>query len=206
MKPFPLRGRLLDGLGWAGALASLAAYALNSLGALASHSLPYLLLNVLGCGLLIVYTYHKRAFANTTLNSVWLFVTLAALAKAFLASSLPRMEPVIDQLVAAYNSGDARRFADHFAPDAAVYEHPQQLTQAGREAIFSYYQGVFRQYPALRTTVLHRIVLGNRVIDHERVQRGPDQAPFEVLAIYEVHDGLIQRLDLVREARHVVPQ
>lgn len=200
-----LTGRLLDGLGWGGATASLSAYALNSLGALGSQSLPYLLLNVLGCGLLMLYTYHKRAFANTTLNSIWLLVTLAALAKSFTPSPTP-LESRVNQLVAAYNVGDARTFADQFAPDAAVYEHPQQLTQAGRKAVFSYYQGVFRQFPALRTTLLHRIVIGNRVMDHERVQRGPDQPPFEVLAIYELHDGLVQRLDFVREARHIAPR
>src|ERR1700693_170719 len=45
--------------------------------------------------------------------------------------------------------------------------------------------------PALHADILARIVLGNKVIDHERV-RGIRQDPIEALAIYEVSSDLIQ--------------
>lgn len=112
--------------------------------------------------------------------------------------------PTIDRLVDACNTHDARAFADQFADDARIYELPDILTQSNQEAIFEYYQHVFAQFPQNHTTVLHRIRIGKRVIDHERVQRSPDQEPFEVLTVYEVTDGLISRLDFIRDAQHVV--
>jgi len=42
--------------------------------------------------------------------------------------------------------------------------------------------------------------MGNRVMDHERIRRSPDAEPFEVLAIYELDETLIKRLDFVRQS------
>jgi hypothetical protein len=52
------------------------------------------------------------------------------------------------------------------------------------------YQARF-SVPALHADILARIVLGNKVIDHERV-RGVRQHPIEAVAIYEVSSDLIQ--------------
>ena len=65
--------------GWIGATTSLTAYSLNSHHLLQSSSFIYLLMNVVGCTLLIFYTYNKGAFANAVLNSIWLVVTLLAI-------------------------------------------------------------------------------------------------------------------------------
>lgn len=107
---------------------------------------------------------------------------------------------IIDQLVLAYNASNARAFADLFEEKVQVFEHPNILTQQSREEIFDYYVDLFAQFPQNRTEVLHRIVIGNRVIDHERVRRSPNAEPFEVLAIYEMGETLIQRLDFIRKS------
>lgn len=108
--------------------------------------------------------------------------------------------PVIDQLVEAYNAGDAVAFANLFSSNALVYEHPGRLTQQTRQEILAYYTQVFKTYPQNKTRVLYRVITGNRVIDHERVQRAADQQPFEVVTIYELDsEGLIQRLNFVRK-------
>jgi hypothetical protein len=108
--------------------------------------------------------------------------------------------PVIDQLVLAYNAGDAQAFSNLFSLNACVYEHPGQLTQKSRQELLAYYTNVFAAYPSNRTRVLYRVTTGNRVIDHERVLRSADHKPFEVISIYELdNDGLICRLDFVRK-------
>lgn len=106
---------------------------------------------------------------------------------------------VIDKLVDAYNSGNARGFADLFSVDVTVYEFPNALVQQSREEIYEFYDDLFSKFPENRTEVLHRIIIGNRVIDHERVRRANDAEPFEVLTIYELQDGEIKRLDFVRK-------
>jgi uncharacterized protein (TIGR02246 family) len=105
---------------------------------------------------------------------------------------------IINKLVDAYNALDARAFADFFTEDAICYEHPNEIAQNGREDIFAFYKGRFTEFPQNQTEVLHRIVLGNRIIDHERVHRSPDAEPFEAVAIYEMENGLIKRFDIVR--------
>lgn len=110
----------------------------------------------------------------------------------------------IDALVEAYNRHDAKAFSEFFAVNAQCFEHPNKLAQGSRQEIFDTYTEVFRRVPQNRTTVLHRIIIGNRVIDHERVQRAPDTVPFDAVAIYELRDGLIQRFDLVRDVPPLV--
>jgi hypothetical protein len=104
----------------------------------------------------------------------------------------------IDKLVDAYNSGNARAFADLFEENAIAYEHPNQIAQNGREEIYRRYVDVFAEFPQNNSEILHRIVIKNRIIDHECVSRSPQHEPFEVVAIYEMNNGLIKRFDIVR--------
>jgi hypothetical protein len=70
-------------IGWSGAAFSLLAYSLNSLNLLVSQSMEYLAMNVIGCFFLIIYTYSKKAYANSVLNTIWLFMTIVALIKIY---------------------------------------------------------------------------------------------------------------------------
>lgn len=106
---------------------------------------------------------------------------------------------IIDQLVEAYNWGDARAFANLFTLEVVVYEHPNRPTQQSREEIFRRYTEVFKQFPFNCTEVVHRIVIGDWVIDHEKVRRSPEREPFDVVAVYELQDGAIKRLDFIRK-------
>lgn len=104
---------------------------------------------------------------------------------------------VIEKLVAAYNAKNAQAFADCFADDAKIYEHPSFPAQASKNEILPYYEKLFAEFPDNRTEVLYRIEMGNRVVDHERVRRSPQDVPFEVLTIYEIKNNLIQRVDFI---------
>jgi hypothetical protein len=68
-------------IGWTGAAFSLSAYSLNSLAMISSQSLTYLLMNIIGCFFLIIYTFSKKAYANSVLNTIWLLMTVVALIK-----------------------------------------------------------------------------------------------------------------------------
>ena len=78
-----LRKNYIEFIGWTGAIFSLLAYSLNSLNFILSQSIEYLVMNVVGCFLLIIYTYRKKAYANSVLNSIWLFMTVVAMIKIF---------------------------------------------------------------------------------------------------------------------------
>ncbi|ALI99936.1 CBU_0592 family membrane protein [Rufibacter tibetensis] len=80
-----LQKYLREAIGWAGAFFSLTAFSLNSLNVISSQSMEYLLMNVIGCFLLILYGVSKKAYASWVLNSIWLLITAIALIKVFLA-------------------------------------------------------------------------------------------------------------------------
>jgi hypothetical protein len=44
----------------------------------------YLMMNIIGCFFLILYTFSKKAYANSVLNSIWLLMTVVALVKIYL--------------------------------------------------------------------------------------------------------------------------
>jgi hypothetical protein len=52
---------------------------------LSSNSLIFLSMNGVGCICLIYYTFHKGAFANATLNTVHLLITLLAISRRLLS-------------------------------------------------------------------------------------------------------------------------
>ena len=78
------RKNIIEVIGWSGALASLLAFGLNSLNVIGSQSMQYLVLNILGCSLLIVYAFSKKAHASWVLNSIWLLMTIIAVIKVCL--------------------------------------------------------------------------------------------------------------------------
>jgi len=59
----------------------------------------------------------------------------------------------------------------------------------GREQLAEVYRRRFSS-TGLHADILARMVLGNKVIDHERV-RGIQEHPIEAVAVYEVVSGLI---------------
>jgi hypothetical protein len=106
---------------------------------------------------------------------------------------------LIDQLVIAYNKHDARAFADCFSENAihGILHSPTQ--QCGREEIYLRYVQFFSEFPNNKTQIAHRIAFGDFVVDHEVVRRTPESGPINVIAIHEFKEGVLQRLDFIRE-------
>lgn len=72
---------LVNILGWSGSIMVIAAYGLNSYQRISSDSIVFLLLNLIGGILLIVYSAYLSAFANTFINVVWVLIAIPALWK-----------------------------------------------------------------------------------------------------------------------------
>ncbi len=98
----------------------------------------------------------------------------------------------------AYNAQDLDAFCSFFADDIVVADLNGAENLHGMEAYRARYAGVFGQHPENRVELLGRLAVRNVVVDHEKVMRSPDAAPFEVLAIYTLRDGKIARVDFVK--------
>lgn len=75
----------------------------------------------------------------------------------------------------------------------------QKITLTGKDNCKAFYQTLFEQSPQLHSTILSRMVLGNKVIDHERiVGRNGAAAPVELILIYEVEHNKITKINVIR--------
>jgi hypothetical protein len=98
----------------------------------------------------------------------------------------------------AYNAQDLDAHCSYFADDVVVADLNDAVSLQGGAAYRERYAGVFAQFPQNRAELVNRIVIGDTVIDHERVSRGPEGPVFEVAAIYSIRDGKIARVDFVK--------
>lgn len=71
--------KLIEIMGWIGAIEVLLAYGLISLNKVESKSLFFQLLNLTGGLLLIVYTLHLKSYASAFVNIVWVLVAVVSI-------------------------------------------------------------------------------------------------------------------------------
>ena len=103
-------------------------------------------------------------------------------------------ESVVQRQLEAYNARDLERFLAEYSPDVRVYRPPAaEPAIVGREALAAFYSTQRFNCAGLHATLVNRIVLGNKVIDHERIS-GVFEHDFEVAVVYEVAGGVIRNM------------
>lgn len=107
----------------------------------------------------------------------------------------PAEAPVQRQLD-AYNDHDLGRFVAEYTDDIEVFRPPAtEPVLQGKAAFAAHYAANRFNLPALHAELVNRMVLGNKVVDHERITGlGGDGGAVEAAAVYEVADGLIRRV------------
>jgi hypothetical protein len=107
---------------------------------------------------------------------------------------------IVQHQLAAYNARDVEAFVATYSPTITIMCHPSgQVLIEGIAELRKTYDDLFANSPNLHCEIVNRIVIGNCVIDHERVTGRGDAPPFNAVVIYEVQDGLIQRAWALRE-------
>ncbi len=103
-------------------------------------------------------------------------------------------ESVVQRQLEAYNARDLERFLAEYGDDVRVYRPPAaEPAIVGKIAFGEFYATQRFKYVGLHAELLNRIVLGSKIIDHERIS-GVGEQPFEVAVVYDVVDGQIQRV------------
>jgi len=133
-------------------------------------------------------------------------MTMMTLAFAFAgaAYAAPSMaadaQTVVQQQLDAYNAHDIGAFMATYAPHAEVLEFPAKPLMKGAAQIQEFYATKRFNDPRLHATVVKRIVMGNVVIDYEQIANTQPGGPgrMEAIAIYEVNEGKISKVTLIR--------
>ena len=98
----------------------------------------------------------------------------------------------------AYNARDIDAFLEPYAEDVEIYNFPDKLQYTGKEIMRKRYGGMFERTKALHCELVNRIVVGNTVIDHEKVTLASDKAPVQAVAIYKIEKGRIKQVYFTR--------
>jgi|SRR5689334_13997794 len=103
-------------------------------------------------------------------------------------------EAVVQRQLDAYNARDIDALVAIYAADAQMFEHPAKLLARGAPNLRERFVGRFKE-PNLHAQLLQRVVMGNTVIDHERVTRTFPDGPgtVELVMIYEIESDKIAK-------------
>jgi hypothetical protein len=101
-------------------------------------------------------------------------------------------ESLVQRQLEAYNARDLERFIACYSENVRVFRPPApEPAIVGKAQFAAFYATERFCLPALRADIVNRIVLGNRVIDHERIF-GVREQPFEVAVVYQIASSLIE--------------
>lgn len=101
------------------------------------------------------------------------------------------VESIVQAQFAAYNAHDIEGFITCFADDFKGYRMPTETpSTTGKGPLREFYVNNRFNNPELRAELISRIVLGNKVFDHELIY-GLSSEPLESVAVFEVKNELI---------------
>lgn len=91
----------------------------------------------------------------------------------------------------AYNARDLGRFITYYADDIRGFRlGSADPIFVGKAGMTDHYAAPFQRLD-VRAALVNRIVVGNKVFDHERVT-GNDRPSFDAVVVFQVRDGLIR--------------
>ena len=103
-------------------------------------------------------------------------------------------EAVVQRQLDAYNARDVDALLAIYADDAQTFAHPSKLLASGSGQLRERFTLRF-QDPNLHAALIKRVVMGNTVVNHEKVTYTfPEGAgTLELLMIYEVQNGKVAK-------------
>ncbi len=103
-------------------------------------------------------------------------------------------EHVVQQQLDAYNRRSMQDYLAVFSDTVRIYRPPDpNPVMTGKDSLAEFYARERFNRENLHAELLNRMVIGNTVIDHERITGVTDQ-PMEMAAVYCVKDGLIDAI------------
>ncbi|KAA3624795.1 MAG: steroid delta-isomerase [Bacteroidetes bacterium] len=108
-------------------------------------------------------------------------------------------EALVQQQLDGYNARDIDAFMAPYSEEIELYDFPNTLNLKGKEKMKTGYQDFFKKVPELHCELVNRIVMGNTVIDQEKVTGFPDGFVLEAIAIYKIRDGKIASVHFIRK-------
>ena len=108
-------------------------------------------------------------------------------------------EQVVQNQLDAYNAKDLEAYMACFSNDIVAVDFTTgEKTLEGTAAFRAKYKEIFENSPQLFCKLINRITLHNKVFDREEVYGRLNADILELVAIYEVENGLITKVTFVK--------
>ena len=121
---------------------------------------------------------------------------IASMTFVFPDGPLTDAETIVQEQLYAYNNRDIDAFAETYSEGIELYSFPNSLNSKGKTKLIQQYGAFFDSTPDLHCEIQNRIVIGNKVIDHESVT--VNGRIIEAIAIYEVENGEIAKVTFIQ--------
>ena len=105
---------------------------------------------------------------------------------------------VVQRQVNAFNAHNLEALLGTYVEDVKLYEFPDKPTSSGRTALREHFAKGLRGDSRVHCEVLKRVTAGDVVIDEVRWTGQPDGKASAGIGIYEVKDGLIRSVRVIR--------
>lgn len=105
-------------------------------------------------------------------------------------------EFIVNKQLEAYNSRNIDAFVDTYSKDIKICNFPNILGTEGNDNLRASYASYFENTPNLNATIINRIIIGNKVIDKEKVTA--NEHTFYAIAIYEVENDKIVKVTFIK--------
>ena len=103
-------------------------------------------------------------------------------------------ESVVQRQLDAYNDRDLDSFMACYSDEVQLFRPPQpQPLMQGQAAMAAHYATKRFNLPGLHAQLVQRMVVGNKVVDHERISGVRDE-PYEAAVVFELSAGLITKV------------
>lgn len=110
-------------------------------------------------------------------------------------------EQIVQRQLDTYNARDIEGFMSLMSDEVSLYNlGDSKAISTGHKAVEAIYQNLFDKSPKLLSVLENRIVMGNIIIDHEKItgRMGNDEA-LELTVIYEIDGQKIHKITVVRK-------
>lgn len=128
-------------------------------------------------------------------------LTVTLLAGILISGQSQTPVELADLQLKGYNERNIDLFLQAYSDSVKVYSFPDKLLYTGKETMRMNYSSMFSSLTDLNCTIKSRMVLGNTVIDEERVLLRKEQPLLEAIAIYKISAGKIQEVYFIMKDR-----
>lgn len=103
---------------------------------------------------------------------------------------------IVQKQVDSYNAGDLDAFVNCYSINVVVRRFPADTLYVGHDKMRKNYSSLSPDNKVYDVEVVKRIIIGNKVIDHEKVNKNGEFQQMQV-ALYEIENGKISSMTFI---------